>query len=208
MSGGVIALPDGADWGQLPEALRASLDVIIVGGETVKSRFSEPGERAIVTVQLGEESNLVAHARRELEAIGQFEEDEAFAESVLAAVRGFTSYPGHSGGSAEAARAMIDRLLQFKNLGPLTSNPEEWFQHSAEVSGSMAKDGQGVWQNVRSGDCFSNDGGKTYYSVDDPERKMRESVSHEPRCSVCGALDSQDREPGACARHDRLQEMR
>ena len=59
---------------------------------------------------------------------------------------------------------IFSRLASFKTLTPLTSNPEEWM----EVGG-------GTWQNNRSSDCFSTDGGKTYYSIDDKNREIKVS---------------------------------
>ncbi|WP_409186453.1 hypothetical protein F9C11_20380 [Amycolatopsis sp. VS8301801F10] len=103
-------------------------------------------------------SNLVEHARRELQLIG---EDPVYSASLVAAVAAFASF-GHSGGSAEMAREQLHTLLAFGNLAPLTDDPDEWHNHG-EISGTP------LWQNRRNSACFSNDGGKTYYSVNDPK---------------------------------------
>lgn len=101
------------------------------------------------------ESNLVQHALRELEAIG---EDAETIGGYLKVVQAFADM-GHSGGSASVAIPVINQLLQFKNLTPLTDNPDEWYFHGADMW-----DGKnGVWQNKRNSEAFSNDGGKTYY---------------------------------------------
>jgi len=101
------------------------------------------------------QSNLVDHARRELGYVG--EEPETIA-GYLKVIRAFADM-GHSGGSASVAIPVINELLQFKNLTPLTDNPEEWEEH-----GPAKWDGtNGVWQNIRNGEAFSNDGGRTYY---------------------------------------------
>ena len=105
-------------------------------------------------------SNLVKHARRELELIG--EEPETIA-GYLAVVQAFADM-GHSGGSASVAIPTLQALLQFQNLRPLTDDPAEWEDRS-EVSGYP------VWQNSRNGQAFSEDGGKTYALLsesDDP----------------------------------------
>lgn len=108
-------------------------------------------------------SNLIEHAKRELELVGQFDEDPAFAVSVLAAVSAFAAYPGHSGGSAMVGMQMLSELLQFRNLSPLTNDPDEWVKHSPEMW-----DGKNhVWQNNRRSDAFSNDGGLTYYTLEE-----------------------------------------
>jgi hypothetical protein len=93
-------------------------------------------------------SNLVDHAKRELELLG---EEEETVEGYLKIVQAFADM-GHSGGSASVAIPTINALLQYKNLTALTDNPDEW----------MAVDDQ-AWQNRRNSEAFSTDGGKTYY---------------------------------------------
>jgi hypothetical protein len=100
-------------------------------------------------------SNLVDHARRELELIG--EEPETI-KGYLNVVQAFADM-GHSGGSASVAIPVIHELLQFKNLRPITNDPAEWMFHGADTWGAEG----GVWQNIRNGEAFSHDGGKTYY---------------------------------------------
>lgn len=108
---------------------------------------------------------LVEHARRELTLCGQFKEDPEFSESIIKAVAGFTSY-GHSGGSAAVGIEMLHDLLQYKPLSPLTDNPEEWMEVGSQEPRTPTGTGQ-VWQSRRRADAFSEDGGLTYYSVDD-----------------------------------------
>src|SRR5574339_1160593 len=93
-------------------------------------------------------SNLVDHARRELEMIN--EEPETI-DGYLKVIQAFADM-GHSGGSASIAIPTIHALLQFKNLAPLTDNPDEWVLV-----------GESMWQNNRNSEAFSNDGGKTYW---------------------------------------------
>lgn len=102
-------------------------------------------------------SNLVEHARRELNLLGQTAEDPAFAASLVATVAAFASY-GHSGGSTAAATDMLGRLLRFEALTPLTSDPAEWEDRS-EMSGTP------LWQNLRDPRVFSEDGGQTWHVV-------------------------------------------
>lgn len=103
------------------------------------------------------QSNLVAHARRELELIG--EEPDVIA-GYLKVIQAFADM-GHSGGSAFVAIPTINRLLSFENLAPLTDDPDDWI----EV-------GYGMWQNRRCSRMFSEDGGKHYTDVDDREKVM------------------------------------
>ena len=105
--------------------------------------------------------SLVEHARRELDLCGQTAEDPGYAASLVAAVAAFASY-GHSGGSAGIAIHQLHELLQFRTLTPLTSNPDEWFDHS-EISGAP------LWQNTRDSAAFSKDAGQTWYFVDGRE---------------------------------------
>lgn len=103
--------------------------------------------------------SLVEHAKRELELSGQWAEDPAYAQSIVSTVAAFASY-GHSGGSAGVAIEQLHRLLQFRTLSPITSDPEEWFDQSGISSSPL-------WQNLRDSAAFSKDGGKTWYYVDD-----------------------------------------
>lgn len=104
---------------------------------------------------------LVEHAERELRLCGQFDEDPAYAQSIVAAVAAFASY-GHSGGSAGVAVEQLSRLLRYEALGPITANPDEWCDVAEYAPGVP------LWQNRRDSRLFSADGGLTYWSVDDP----------------------------------------
>lgn len=101
-------------------------------------------------------SNLVEHARRELEMLG---EDKATIEGYLKVVKAFADM-GHSGGSASVAIPVINKLLQYENLKPLTNNAAEW-EDQSEMSGYP------LWQNTRNPKYFSKDGGRTCWSVDE-----------------------------------------
>lgn len=100
----------------------------------------------------------VEHARRELALRG--ETDQAFVESIIAAVQGFCSYPGHSGGSSAIAIEYLHDLLRWRALTPLTRDPAEWIDRS-EISGRP------LWQNNRDPRAMSEDGGRTYWLVDE-----------------------------------------
>ena len=110
-------------------------------------------------------SNLEAHAERELRLAGLFDKnsdyDGMIGEAVMKLVRAFSG-DGHSGGSASVTLAAFDRVVRFKTLTDITSDPSEWMHIAEEVAGQHG----GVWQNTRQSSCFSNDGGKTYYDID------------------------------------------
>lgn len=99
-------------------------------------------------------SNLRYHAKRELELIN---EEPKVIEWYLSVIDAF-SKAGHSGASASIAIPVLTALLHFKNLSPLTDDPSEWANHSPEMWDGT----NGVWQNYRNGEAFSEDGGKTY----------------------------------------------
>lgn len=105
-------------------------------------------------------SNLVDHARRELELVG---EDPETIEGLVKVIKAFADM-GHSGGSASVAIPMLERLLRFQPLAPLTYGPEEWVFHSGDDYGIAGKD---IWQNIRDSRIMSYDGGKTHYNVED-----------------------------------------
>jgi hypothetical protein len=106
--------------------------------------------------------SLVEHAQRELRACGQFDEDPAYAQSIVAAVAAFASY-GHSGGSAFVGIEQLTALLRFEPLSPLTDDPEEWCD-VADQSGYR------LFQSRRNPQAFSTDGGKSYYLLDERDK--------------------------------------
>lgn len=117
------------------------------------------------------ESNLVAHARRELEIIG---EERETIDGYLRVVQAFADM-GHSGGSASVAIPVIERLLNFEALTPINDDPNTWVKVTEEIAGV-----QDLWQSSRNPEAFSHDGGKTYYLLSECRngtRKMRVSES-------------------------------
>lgn len=103
---------------------------------------------------------LYDHARTELELLG--EEPEVI-DWFIRVIDEFASF-GHSGGSASICIPILNKLLRFENLTPLTDDPKEWID-VAEYSGFK------WWQNARNGEAFSKDGGKTYTLLS--ERKFK-----------------------------------
>jgi hypothetical protein len=96
--------------------------------------------------------DLVQHAETELWLIG---EEPEMIDWYCSVIREFASY-GHSGGSASVTIPVLNRLLQHKNLSPLTDDPAEWIDQSGLSSSPL-------WQNSRNSEAFSYDGGETYY---------------------------------------------
>lgn len=114
-----------------------------------------------------EESNLVIHARRELEIMG--ETDEHFKDCIIGAIREYAKY-GHSGGSHEAGIHILTDLLWFKNLTPLTDDPDEWMLVDENIGGPNC------WQSRRNPEAFSTDGGKTHYLLSEGDNNFREQT--------------------------------
>lgn len=102
-------------------------------------------------------SSLVEHAYLELASAGN---DSEFNEGIIKVISAFAEC-GHSGGSASVAIPIINKLLNFQNLTPLTNNPNDWIHHPENIWGSPG----GVWQNRRNPDALSIDGGKTYWFI-------------------------------------------
>lgn len=70
----------------------------------------------------------------------------------------------HSGFSHGMVIDIFNKVINFKTLTPITSNSDEWMCIS-EFGPAPA------WQNKRDPSYFSEDAGKTWYFLDDPEKK-------------------------------------
>jgi len=119
--------------------------------------------------------SLLVHAKRELELAGLFDKDSDYegmlGESTMRLIKTF-SEEGHSGFSAGMAIHIFHKLANFENLTPITDSKEDWMDVSEYGGGDKNK----MWQCRRNSSLFSTDGGKTYYDVNDNERKTKESV--------------------------------
>lgn len=153
------------------EALHA-IDQIIGNAETITAE--QLGEvRGIVLTTLNtwhqqfSESNLLAHAEREMRR-AHVEDDVQ--PSLLQAIAAFRSY-GHSGGSSSVCIPLLNDLLNFKALTPLTDDPAEWIDHTGISAGDP------TFQNMRDSEAFSKDGGKTYYLLREERRWVRTALN-------------------------------
>lgn len=113
-------------------------------------------------------SNLSKHAEFEMRKAGLYDESSAYGgmipEAVLALIKAHDEQ-GHSGGSHYVALGIFNKVVNFKTLTPITSNSDEWFKHDYQTAG------KNVWQNIRQPSVFSQDGGKTWYDIDDRKKK-------------------------------------
>ena len=92
--------------------------------------------------------SLIAYAERELALIGKDEEglQDRINQDILEIVKAFGAQ-GHSGFSASYALGILDRLLRFKPITPLTGEADEW--HEVRT---------GCLQNKRCSSVFMEDG--------------------------------------------------
>jgi hypothetical protein len=112
--------------------------------------------------------SLVQHAKEELTRAGLFDKDSDYdgmlGNAVLELVEKFAAQ-GHSGFSAGMTLEIFNRVARFRTLTPISSNPTEWMEVTQYFNG------KGVWQNRRDPAKFSEDGGKTWYDVDERNSK-------------------------------------
>lgn len=104
-------------------------------------------------------SNLERHAERELSRLmgdGADSDDmqRIMNKHLLRMVRVFAN-EGHSGFSAGYAVSMLEKLLRFDPIGPLTGDDDEWM----DISDSY---GSRCWQNTRCGRVFKGEDGRAY----------------------------------------------
>lgn len=98
-------------------------------------------------------NNLVRHAEHELNLICDGKPDEIQAsinKNILDIIKVF-SEEDHSGTTAAYTADILNKLLRFEPLKPLTGNDDEW----TEVT-------TGQWQNKRCSHVFKEADGKAY----------------------------------------------
>lgn len=112
--------------------------------------------------------SLVAHAKNEMKLAGLHEPDADYGGmlygSVLRLIEAHAK-ERHSGGSHFQTLQIFNMLANFKTLTPITSDPSEWYKVGENIAGPSC------WQNKRSPSIFSQDGGQTWYDIDDKKKK-------------------------------------
>jgi hypothetical protein len=93
------------------------------------------------------------------------EYNKMVAESVISVLKEF-SKAGHSGFSSSMAIELLNKLLKYQNLTPLTDNPEEWMDIADMMDGNI------MYQSRRNPACFTENM-KQYYNIDDPDGKEK-----------------------------------
>lgn len=104
-------------------------------------------------------SNLLTHARHELDLIGMTEDgDEMNAmmrRHILTMMEVFAN-EGHSGFSAQYAANALSKLMKFEPLSPLTGADDEWTEIAKEQSAGNTGT---LYQNKRASHVFKDDNG-------------------------------------------------
>ena len=102
--------------------------------------------------------SMMEWAKRELDLAGFKESDDPdvvnnwMRNDVLKLLEMFVEQ-GHSGFSANYAIKLFQTLASWKPLSPLTGEPDEWTEVSADV-----------WQNKRASNVFKGEDGRAYWS--------------------------------------------
>ena len=126
-----------------------------------------------------DESPMIAWAEAELRRAGLYDADSDYdgmlAEEVMRLIRDFCGR-GHSGGSAYATLDLFARLACWKPLTALTNDPAEWMHIDEDMAGDAI-----TWQSTRNGSCFSQDGGITYYDIDERQARWRRASEYVAR---------------------------
>jgi len=122
-------------------------------------------------------ANLKEHFKAELDKAGLFDKDSDYngmiGKSLMELCKTFSNQ-GHSGFSANWVLSLFDTLGHYKTLTPISDDPKEWMG----VSEMGGKGSPKMWQSRRNPALFSENGGKTYYDVDDKKRKKNKSVNY------------------------------
>lgn len=114
---------------------------------------------------------MTERAERELRLAGLFNSDSDYGGMVGPAVMElFKTFAaqGHSGFSAGIVAGLFKTLVDGDTLMPITDAPADW----VDVGEYGSKDAPPLWQNKRNFALMSNDGGKSYWHVDDRDDVM------------------------------------
>ena len=119
-----------------------------------------------MTTQLERIENELRLAGFDLTERNEINSDDDYSQSIGKAAYDVCKLfceQDHSGMSAGLTINLITRLLKGDTLTPLTNDPSEW-RHEEW-------DEEGHYQSKRKFSCFSDDGLKTYYDIDEEENR-------------------------------------
>ena len=113
-------------------------------------------------------SNFTDHCEQELQRAGLLSPESDYGgmlgQSVLRLAKTFSD-EDHSGFSAASALRIFERLARWQTLTPLTNDPGEWLELDNTMADRRIPDIP-VFQSRRQPSCFSDDGLRTYYDLD------------------------------------------
>lgn len=111
-------------------------------------------------------TNLEKHAEQEMKLANLYDKnadyDGMIPRAVMKLIKAHAS-EGHSGGSHWLTLEIFNKLVNFQTLTPITNNPNEW----TCVGEYNCKNDKPLYQNKRDPSYFSNDGGITWWNVND-----------------------------------------
>ncbi len=110
-------------------------------------------------------SNLEKHAEFEMKRAGLYDGDSDYNGSIPQCVMKLVKVHAeerHSGGSHAIVLSVFNKVVNFRTLSPITSDPSEWMR----VADIGTHEPTGLWQNSRCPSFFSRDEGKTWYDID------------------------------------------
>lgn len=109
--------------------------------------------------------SMIEYAKRELERIGKDEDglQEFMNRNILEIIEKF-SEQGHSGFSAGYALSVLERLLRFKPISPLTGEDNEWSERGQNKRcSSVFKNADGTADDIDA-IIVSDNGGITWFN--------------------------------------------
>lgn len=160
------------------------------------------------------DSDLVAHARRELEMANLFtvnkenDYDGFIGKGVLAMVKLFEQWTRDDAAKMQAVSSVFEFLIKGDLLSPPTNDPDEWEEFAIDEhqvitrnkrnNMYITRDGMETWFNLRTeqkGICNDHKTGKPLEGVEDPNGKTEQAAQdQESTADADNAGDGADAE--------------
>lgn len=150
------------------------------------------------------DSEMVGHARRELEIAGLFTEnkdqdyDGFIGKGVLALVKAFDSWTANDPSKMQAVKSVFDYVITGDLLSPPSNDPDEWEEYEVEGQAFtrnrrnpmfITRDGMKTWFNLRTkqqGICNDHKTGKPLEGVEDPNGKAEQTAKDQEGSADAG----------------------
>lgn len=115
---------------------------------------------------------LIAHAYRELDIAHLFDDEADIGACVLKMIETFARADLRATGAVDLVLKTFWDLAHRRPITGLTNHPIEWQDISAQA-------GRPLWRNVRDNEAYSEDGGKTFYRLEHPEKRLKALTTYE-----------------------------